>query len=317
MPDVEFVALHSLDEAVGKSFQHEFGVAQCFSDLPTLLEQCTPDVIDAVTPPESHAHIIEQCLASNTALIRQKPFCRSPEEAEQMVELIHDKKTFVAVHENFRFQPWYQEIHNIIHSGQLGDIYEINFNLRPGDGQGPKAYLDRQPYFQTQPRFLMQETGVHFIDVFRFLLGDISGLFARLAKLNPVIAGEDAGVIVMEFKNGARGVLNCNRLADHAANNARLTMGEMRIEGSNANVYLNGNGQIHIRRHGSTHLEEHTYQWQDIDFGGDCVYRTNRHIADHLLYDKAVQNIATEYVENRRIEQAVYASAESGSWIKL
>jgi len=317
MPDVELVALHALDEEQGKTLQNEFDIQHRFSDLSLLLEQSGADVIDVITPPTSHASIIEQCIEHDKAVICQKPFCHSLAEAEHIASRVATLNAFVAVHENFRFQPWYQEIKQIIDSAQLGDIYEINFDFRPGDGQGNNAYLERQPYFQNQKRFLIQETGVHFIDVFRYLLGDITGLFARLTKLNPVIAGEDAGVIVMEFKNGARGILNANRLADHCAKDTRLTMGEMRIEGSAGSVYLNGMGQIHRRAHGSTDLHEHNYQWHDIDFGGDCVYKTNRHIVDHLLYQTPVYNRAAEYLKNRQIEERIYASAKSGRWLHL
>lgn len=317
MPDVELVALHAQDEIKGKAFQDDFAVAHQYTDISALLKHDDIDLVDIVTPPPSHATIIEQCVAHGKSVICQKPFCTSSTEAEKMVSLIKEQNAFVAVHENFRFQPWYLEIKKIIDSNTLGKIYEVNFDLRPGDGQGSQAYLDRQPYFQTQTRFLIQETGVHYIDVFRFLLGDVTGLFARLAKLNPVIAGEDAGVVVMEFENGARGILNANRLADHNATNTRLTMGEMRLEGSAGSLYLNGAGQIHTRAHGSTEILEHVYQWKDIDFGGDCVYNTNRHIVDHLLYKKPVCNLATDYLTNRRIEEKIYASAESESWVKI
>lgn len=317
MPDVELVALHTLDAKTGKLFQTEFGVDKVFSDVSQLLEQSDADLVDIITPPVSHADIIEQCIAHKKAVVCQKPFCRSLREAEQIVSRITATNSFVAVHENFRFQPWYQEIKNILQTHMLGNIYEISFDLRPGDGQGSSAYLDRQPYFQTQERFLIQETGVHFIDVFRFLFGEITGLFARLTKLNPIINGEDAGVVVVEFNNGVRGILNANRLADHSAQNTRLTMGEMRIEGSEGSLYLNGEGQLHTRVHGSTELKEHRFSWRDIDFGGDCVFNTNRHIADHLLYQKPVFNLASEYLMNRKIEELIYRSAESESWIKL
>ena len=51
----------------------------------------------------------------------------------------------------------------------------VAFRLRPGDGQGPRAYLDRQPYFQTMPRLLVVETAIHWIDTFRFLMGEVDG----------------------------------------------------------------------------------------------------------------------------------------------
>ncbi|MEZ5740638.1 MAG: hypothetical protein R3E68_15060 [Burkholderiaceae bacterium] len=54
--------------------------------------------------------------------------------------------------------------------------------MRLGDGQGPEAHLSRQPYFQQMPRFLVHETAIHFIDSFRFPLGEV-GPTARLRRL--------------------------------------------------------------------------------------------------------------------------------------
>jgi len=314
MDDVELVALHSRDQLSAKQLQQEFQIPQLYDNVQDLLQHSNADVIDIATPPQSHAELIRQCIEYKKAVICQKPFCDSVAEASKLVDEIEAKNALVVVHENFRFQPWYQHIKTILDKQQLGDIYEISYNLRPGDGQGPDAYLARQPYFQQQTRFLVQETAVHFIDVFRYLMGDINGLFARLDRLNPVIAGEDAGLILFEFASGARGVLNANRLSDHNAQNCRLTMGELCIEGSNATLTLNGDAQIHIRAHGDTNLQLQNYVWNDTDFGGDCVYHTNRHIADYFLKQTALHNTAKEYLINREIEERIYHSAKTGEW---
>ncbi len=60
--------------------------------------------------------------------------------------------------------------------------------LRPGDGQGPEAYLDRQPYFQTMEKFLIHETGVHWVDTFAYLFGPAQSVYAGLRRVNPAIA---------------------------------------------------------------------------------------------------------------------------------
>ena len=49
------------------------------------------------------------------------------------------------------------------------------------------------------------------------MFGDVSHVYADLRRLNPVIAGEDAGLILFDFANGARGLFDGNRLADHRA----------------------------------------------------------------------------------------------------
>ncbi len=317
MKDVRIVALHTLDAVEGQAVAKEYGVPAVFTDIDEMLDTSKPGLVDIVTPPPSHAHIVRLCMAHNIPCICQKPFCDDLIQARALINDIDAAGATVVVHENFRFQPWYRELHRLLSTNLIGDPYEISFNLRPGDGQGSDAYLDRQPYFQQQEQFLVRETGVHYIDVFRYLFGDITGLFARLSTLNPVIAGEDAGVVIMEFETGARGVFNGNRLSDHATDNLRRTMGEMVIEGSAGTLVLDGYGAIHHRRRGDeTSLECH-YDYEDIDFGGDCVYRTNRHVIDHLLIGSALENHASAYLVNREIENAVYRSHDEGMWIKL
>ena len=87
--------------------------------------------------------------------------------------------------------------------------------------------------------------------VFRFLFGDIKSVFANLSKLNTNISGEDAGIVFFEFKNGIRGLFDGNRLSDHIAEDRRLTIGEMLIEGSKGTIRLNGDGEIFKRDFGN------------------------------------------------------------------
>ena len=157
----------------------------------------------------------------------------------------------MVVHENFRFQPWYLQIKKILENNSLGEIYQVYFRMRPGDGQGKDAYLNRQPYFQKMERFLIHETAIHFIDLYRFLFGKIDSVFANLTKLNTNIKGEDAAYVLFNFENGMRGIFDGNRLSDHIAIDRRLTIGEMLIEGSNGTLRLNGNGELFKRKFGS------------------------------------------------------------------
>ncbi len=113
----------------------------------------------------------------------------------------------VFVHENFRFQPWYSLLKTLIDKGAIGEPSQLSFRLRPGDGQGDQAYLERQPYFRDMPRFLVHETAIHWIDTFRYLFGEVTAVYARLRRCNPVIAGEDAGMILFDFANGRQGVI--------------------------------------------------------------------------------------------------------------
>ena len=315
--DVEYVALCDRDLERAQATANEFGAGQVFSDVETMLGEASPDLVDIVTPPDTHASYVRAATDAGAQVICQKPFAGGYAAAVDLVETLGDAAERVFVHENIRFQPWYAELKRQLDAGVVGEMLQLSFRLRPGDGQGEQAYLDRQPYFQQMPRFLVHETAIHWIDTFRYLCGEVESVYAQLKRLNPVIAGEDAGVILFDFAGGPRAIFDGNRLLDHAADNRRLTMGDLLLEGTAGTLALDGYGVIRLRRFGESDWIEQPYAWDDINFGGDCVLLTNRHIVRHLRQSTPVVNRAAEYLVNLRLVEAVYQSAESDRRIDM
>ena len=291
------------------------GVGQ-FASLEELISETRPHLIDIATPPQTHMDLVTAAAGHGLPVICQKPLAPTFEEARQIVEVAETSGTILAVHENFRFQPWFREARRLIDAGRLGDLHGIAFRLRPGDGQGANAYLERQPYFQQMERFLVHETAIHFIDTFRYLMGEVSAVTARLRRLNPHIAGEAAGFILFDFASGAGGCFDGNRLNDHAADNTRRTMGEMWLEGSTGVLRLDGMGRLWWKPHGGNE-NEHAYDWRDEGFAGDCLYALQGHVVDHLTDGGPLENSARDYLRNLEIEEAVYRSAETGQTVNL
>ncbi len=311
LPEAVLVGAASLDPKGLSDIGDRYGISALFDDVGTMLDETKPDLLDIVAPPVAHRALLEEAAKRGIDVICQKPLGGNLETAKAMVEMADAARITLVVHENFRFQPWYREAKRVIESGRLGDVTNISFRLRPGDGQGPDAYLDRQPYFQTMERFLVHETAIHQIDCFRFLMGEVNAVFARLRRLNPAIMGEDAGFLLFEFESGAAGLFDGNRLIDFPAENPRLTMGTMLIEGTRGTLRLDGDGGLWLRpNQGEERV--HSYEWKNRGFGGDCVFALQQHVLDHLKNGAALENRADEYLKNLEIEEAVYRSAETG-----
>ena len=314
---VELTAVCNRTLSRAQEFADRYGFQSTYRDFSEMLQQVKPDLVDIITPPVTHPSYVRAAVDGGVAAICQKPFTPSLAEAESLVAHIERNAGKVAIHENFRFQPWYGKLRRLLEDGAIGEPYQVSFRLRPGDGQGEDAYLNRQPYFQQMERFLVHETAIHLIDTFRYLFGEMTGVYAQLRRLNPVIAGEDSGIILFDFSNGRRGLFDGNRLVDHKADNRRLTMGEMCIEGSGGTLALDGDGNIRLRKHGSNEWQPVAYTWNNQDYAGDCVYRVQQHVLDHLQQNAPLMNSARDYLVNLRIEEAVYQSAASGSRIDL
>jgi len=313
MPGVEVVA--SCDRQIERA--QATGLA-AYAELGEMLERERPDLLDIIVPPPAHAESIREAARFGVrAVICQKPFCTSLAEAREMADLADVAGMTLVVHENFRFQPWYRAIRAAIDGGKIGAVLQVTFRLRPGDGQGPRAYLDRQPYFQTMPRFLVHETAVHWIDTFRYLLGPPTEVYADLRKLNPAILGEDAGYIVFGFEGGVRALFDGNRLLDHAAGNPRRTMGEALVEGMAGTMTLDGEGVVRLRRFGAVEDDCLFANPPDRGFGGDCVFALQEHVVQGLAGQCSIENTARDYLAVKIIEEAVYDSARTGRLVSL
>jgi len=289
---------------------------RAFANVPDMLAAANPDLVDIITPPAARLAVVEAVAAAGLPMIVQKPLADDLMGAQDLARVARRAGVTMLVHENFRFQPWYREARRLLDTGLLGAPQGIQFRLRPGDGRGPDAYLARQPCFQQMPRFLIHETAVHFIDTFRYLLGEIGSVLADLRRLNPVIAGEDAGIVLFRFRDGASGIFDGNRLAEMDARNPRLTMGEMLLDCAEARLRLDGDGGLHLKPHGQPE-RRHDYAWSDTGFGGDCVHAFQTHAVAHFLDGADAETLVDKYLRNVRIVEAIYESAAEGEWVPI
>lgn len=307
--DVELVGLCDVDIAKAGRQAELFQIPQVYSDPETALESAQPDFVDVITRPETHPALVEMAAARGLPIICQKPLATDFATAIGIIESAQRAGVPLMVHENFRFQPWHREIKRMLSDGTLGDrLHSLSLRTRTGDGSGPDAYLSRQPYFRQMPRLLVHETGVHFIDTFRFLAGEIDEVYAVLRRLNPVIAGEDTGLVTFRFAGGAVGVWDANRYNESTAVDPRLTMGELLVEGNRGSARLYDDGRITIQRLGEQEVE-HPYLLPRRGFSGDCVFSTQRHFVEQLRTGAPFETSGREYLRTLAVQEAVYLSA--------
>ncbi|MBN1559336.1 Gfo/Idh/MocA family oxidoreductase [candidate division KSB1 bacterium] len=317
IPDANIVAVCDKEKQKASAFSQKFGIAKTYTDYIQMLDEEKPDFIDIITPPASHLSICREAAARGITIICQKPLAPSMHEAQEIVDVAASSGVRIMVHDNFRFQPWHQEIKRLVDLGTIGDrLHSLYFRSRQGDGWGEDAYLNRQPYFRDMPRLLIHETGIHFIDVFCLMAGEVDKVHALLRKLNPVIRGEDSGLLIFEFSSGAIGTCDANRYNESTAENPRYTFGEFLVEGNGGSIRLYADGKMSVQKLGQTE-HEHVYKHEKKGFAGDCVYFTQRHFIDCLRDARPFATDIRSYMENIKIEEALYYSAQYQTPVKL
>jgi predicted dehydrogenase len=253
--------------------------------------------------------------ARGIAIICQKPLAPGWEEAVAVVNAARSAGVPFMVHENWRWQPWYREMKRQLDAGLIGELFSIAVRMRMGDGWPEDAYLARQPFFRTYPRLFIFETGVHFLDTFRFLGGEIDSVYARLQRRNPSIAGEDAGQVVCGFRSGATAILDGSRYNEADTADARYTFGTVRLDGSKGHLELDLEGNLSVKQLGqkSRRLE---YHHERKGFAGDCVYRLQRHFVDGMLGGLPFESTGDDYLKSTALVEACYRSHARGEVVR-
>ena len=316
IPEVEIAALYNRTESRGRERMAEFGIERYYGDYREMIEAERPDFIDIITPPETHREICRFAADAGVAIICQKPLAPTYAEAEQIVRLAEGAGVRFMVHENWRWQPWYRRIKRIAEAGEIGEFTHAAFRMRTGDGAGEDAYLDRQPFFREYPRLLVYETGVHFIDTLRFLLGEVTEVFAHLRRLNPVIRGEDAGQVFFGFDGGATAIWDANRYNETEAANPRYTFGELRIDAVGGHLEMDAEANLRVKPLGRPGRNVE-YERADVNFAGDCCYHLQRHFVDCYLSGREFESNGRDYLKTLRVVDAVYESARTHLPVRL
>lgn len=318
IPGVEIVALANRDIAKARAAaaQHRIPRAYAWSDLAAMLDAEKPDFVDIITPPETHLEAVRLAAARGIAIICQKPVAPTWEECVAVVETARRAGVRLMVHENFRWQPWYREMRRQLDAGTLGELFSIAVRMRMGDGWQHDAYLARQPFFRTYPRLFCYETGVHFLDTFRYLGGEITSVYARLQQRNGAIRGEDAAQIVCGFAGGATAILDASRYNESDAADARYTFGTVRLDGRKGHLELDLDGHLTLKPLGEP-ARRLDYPHPRAGFAGDCVHAIQRHFVDRMRDGAPFETSGDDYLKSTALMEACYRSHASGQVVGL
>jgi predicted dehydrogenase len=317
LPGVELTGICDRDGARARALAERFSAAGAYDNLEELLRADTPRIVDIITPPDTHLKLVDQVAAPGRWIVCQKPMAPTLAEAEAMTARAEAAGAVLLIHENFRYQPWHQKMKALIEAGAIGEqLLHIEARVRLGDGWPDDAYLDRQPYFRLMPRLFVYETGIHYIDLFRFYAGEIRRVYAQLRRYNANIQGEDAALVILESARGCLCLLNASRYHECDAPEARYTFGDWRLEGDGGALWLDTSGDIFLKKLGQA-PEPVSYAHADVNFCGDSVYFTQQAIVESIRGGLPYPNTARVYLANIRAQEAIYESAARGEAVRL
>ncbi|GHV67964.1 oxidoreductase [Spirochaetia bacterium] len=204
-----------------------------------------PDKIDfVVITAQNYAHYetAKAFLSRGIPVVCEKPLCFEVSEAEELAALAKQNNLLFCVTYVYTGNATAKQAREIVRRGEIGKIIYINgeypqeWLLAPAEKQGSKQAEWRTDPKQAGKSNSIGDIGTHVENMISYVTGlKIKSLLARLDKLGPgdrVL--DDNATVLLEYDNGAKGVIWTSQVAAGYDNGMRL-----RIFGTKGSIELN------------------------------------------------------------------------------
>jgi len=127
VPATEIVAVADADEKGLAGALKKLKVEKGFADYRQMLTEMKPDIV-AIGPRHIDEHrdmVLAAVAAGAKGIYMEKPFCRSPKEADEIVAACEAKGVKLAVAHRNRYHPVLPVVQQLIKDGTIGRVLEL------------------------------------------------------------------------------------------------------------------------------------------------------------------------------------------------
>ncbi len=207
MPDeAEVVGVASPTAGNAERFAHKHHLARHFTDYRQMLAEPDIEMVTIAAPNQLHAGMVVDAARAGKHIVCEKPLCMTLEEADIMIDICRQKGVLLMYAEELFFTPKYVKAKQMADEGAFGSLYLVK--------QSEKHFGPHAPWFWDVDRSgggVFMDMGCHGIAFCYWFLGRpaIKSVLCHMGTYvhKDKTRGEDDCVCVLEFENGAKGLI--------------------------------------------------------------------------------------------------------------
>ncbi|PWU03043.1 MAG: dehydrogenase [Bacteroidetes bacterium] len=247
-----------VNEKLAKEAAEKLGFENYSTDWRAVVNDPGIDVIDIVTPNNTHAEIAIAAAKAGKHIISEKPLALGAEEAKTMLEAVQAAGVKHAVAFNYRRTPAVALAKKYIEEGRIGKILSFRGTYLQDWSADPNSPLSWRFQKKIAGSGALGDIGTHVVDFARYLVGEITDVNAVTKTWipeRPIQSGgadklgtvksdadvpkgavdvDDEVITLIKFDNGAIGSIEATRNA--WGRNNFLTF---EIHGEKGSLYFN------------------------------------------------------------------------------
>lgn len=182
--------------------KEKYPEAEIYRSVEEMLENADIELVVVNTPVQTHFDYAKMALEAGKNVVVEKPFTVNVAEAEELAKLAEEKKLFVSVYQNRRFDRDYLQVQKIINEEKLGNIkeVEIRFDRFRTEPSG-KAHKENPEAVGSGS---LHDLGSHLVDQAVQYFGFPEKLFADVFSMKGKEFANDYFEIILFYPNDLR-----------------------------------------------------------------------------------------------------------------
>jgi UDP-N-acetyl-2-amino-2-deoxyglucuronate dehydrogenase len=272
--------------------------------------------VDICLPHDLHASVSIDCLRAGKHVLVEKPIAATLEEAGSMVEAAQKAGVVLMVAENEVYSPLYRSVRDLIAEGIIGKPALIQMTR---GAYATEDYKKNRPWFLDAKRAaggMMMSGGIHDVEKLRMIIGEITAVQALQAPSRCAeMGGDDTGIAVLRFENGAIGTMIQSNSYKNAITAAGEEIHRLRIDGELGSIEAVGThgGRIRIfSEKAGVAPEDSCLETEIIVPEEDTFHLEIAHFLDCLESGQTPITAGSRMLRSLEIILAAYRSMEAG-----
>ncbi len=200
----EVVSGFARSEDARKAFSEKHGCRTAGS-LDELLNDPEVEGVIVATPHSTHLDMISAAASAGKHVFVEKPLTLTVDEAKKAIEATSKANVTLQIGHHRRRLGANRKIREMIDSGELGVLHQLEANLSLPMGFEPKQGWRNDP--AECPAGSMTGLGVHMIDNLQYLAGPAKKVAAFSKKVLGKTNLDDTTSIIIEYENGPLGYI--------------------------------------------------------------------------------------------------------------
>ena len=212
----QLVAIAGRNEEAVSEAARRYGFAEYVTDWKALVADDRVQLFDNAGPNNLHAEPTIAAAEAGKHVICEKPLGRDADESYETWQRVQAAGVKHMCAFNYRFVPAVRLAHQMIASGELGDIQHFRgaYLQEWGTTEGDIWRFDKA----TAGSGSLGDLGAHVIDLARYLVGEVTEVSAITQTFVPGRDVDDAVESAVRFENGAVGTIEASRFCQGRKN---------------------------------------------------------------------------------------------------